>query len=112
MRDEHGEWLTYLDPGVVWNSLDDGSARGVEEVEATMTRWESTWDDYDVIPEEFIDVGDRVIATLRVVGRGRGSGVAVDARFHQVFTLRNGKIVRMDEFTDRAEALEAAGLRE
>ena len=112
VRDEHGEWLTYLDSAVVWNTANDGSARGVEEVEAAMTRWESTWDDYDVIPEEFIDLGDRVLATLRVVGRGRASGIAVDALFHQVFTLRDNKIVRMDEFINRSEALEAAGLRE
>ena len=107
--DEHGEWLTYLDPTVVWNSADE-SARGVEGVEGLMTRWESTWDDYEVIPEDFVDAGDRVIAILRVRGRGRESGAAVDARFHQVFTIRGGKIVRMDEFMERSEALEAVGL--
>ncbi len=112
VRDEHGEWLTYLDPTVVWNSAEDGSARGVEGVEGAMTRWESTWDDYEVIPEDFVDAGDRVLAILRVRGRGRESGVAVDALFHQVFTIRDGKIVRMDEFMERSEALEAVGLSE
>jgi len=111
--DERGEWLTYLDSGVVWNQAGaEGPARGVEGVNASMTRWESTWDDYDVIPEEFVDAGERVLAILRVRGRGRESGLAIDARFHQVFTLHDGKIARMDEFTDRSEALEAAGLSE
>ncbi len=45
-------------------------------------------------------------------GRGRGSGVEVDARFYDVYTLRNGKIVRVDEFAEREDALEAAGLSE
>jgi hypothetical protein len=45
-------------------------------------------------------------------GRGRGSGVETDARFYGVYTVRDAKIVRMDEFTERSEALEAAGLRE
>ena len=65
--------------------------------------------DHEVIPEEFLDLGDRVVVTLRLRGRGHGSGVEIDALFYEIYTLRDGKIIRMDEFTDRAEALEAAG---
>jgi ketosteroid isomerase-like protein len=36
----------------------------------------------------------------------------VDQRFFQVYTVRDGKIRRMDEYVDRARALEAAGLPE
>ena len=53
-----------------------------------------------------------MVVTARHRGRGRESGVAVDARFYEVYTLRDGKIVRVDEFVERAEALEAAGLSE
>jgi ketosteroid isomerase-like protein len=45
-------------------------------------------------------------------GRGRASGVEVDTRFYEVYALREGKVLRVDEYTDRAEALEAVGLRE
>jgi ketosteroid isomerase-like protein len=45
-------------------------------------------------------------------GRGRGSGVEVEARFYEVYTVRDGRTVRWEEFSDRAEALKAAGLRE
>ena len=62
--------------------------------------------------EEFVDAGDRVVVALHLRGRGRGSGVEIDARFFDVYTIRDGKIVRMDEFTERFAALEAAGLRE
>jgi hypothetical protein len=31
---------------------------------------------------------------------------------YEVFMLRDGKVLRIDEYEDRAEALEAAGLRE
>ncbi len=48
-------------------------------------------------------MGDRVVATLHFHGRGRGSGVETDARFYEVYTVRDGKIVRMDEFTERSE---------
>ena len=68
------------------------------------------WDDYRLMPEEFVDMGDRVVVTVRLGGRGRGSGVEIDARFYDVYTLRDNKIVRMDQFTERSEALAAAGL--
>ena len=55
-----------------------------------------------------MDMGDRVVVTVRLGGRGRGSGVEIAARFYDVYTLRDGKIVRMDQFTERSEALEAA----
>jgi hypothetical protein len=35
-----------------------------------------------------------------------------EASYWQVATFRNGKILRMEWFADRAEALEAVGLRE
>jgi len=45
-------------------------------------------------------------------GRGRGSGVKVEARFYNVYTVHGGKVVCMDEFTTRVEAFEAVGLSE
>jgi ketosteroid isomerase-like protein len=83
--------------------------RGHDAVRANLAHWEGEWDDYEVIPEEFLDLGDRVVVTVRLRGRGHGSGVEIDARFYEIYTLREGKIIRMDEFTDRADALEAAG---
>jgi ketosteroid isomerase-like protein len=61
-----------------------------------------------VLPEEYVDRGDSVVVTVRLRGRGRGSGVEIDARFYDVSTLRDGKIIRMDQFTERSQALEAA----
>ena len=68
-------------------------------------RWKSEWDDYELIPEDFTDMGDCVLATVRLRGRGRGSGVEVDARFFDLYTLRDGKIIRMDQFAEESEAL-------
>jgi hypothetical protein len=45
--------------------------------------------------------------------RGRGSGVEVEMQLFAVWTLREGKVLRLTGgYRDRAEALEAAGLRE
>jgi ketosteroid isomerase-like protein len=62
--------------------------------------------------EEFIDAGDQVVVTVHYTGRGRGSGVPFDDRLFDVYTLREGKIIRKREFRDRSAALDAAGVDE
>jgi ketosteroid isomerase-like protein len=109
--DDLDEALAHVDPGIVWNPVEESSAQGPEAVRASTERWKSEWDDYELIPEEFADMGDRVVATVRFRARGRGSGIEVDARLYDVFTLRDGQIVRMDQFTEQSEALAAVGLR-
>jgi ketosteroid isomerase-like protein len=104
--------MPYADPGIVWNPVEELPTQGHEAVRASLAHWKAEWDDYKVMPEEFVDMGDSVVVTVRLHGRGRGSGVEIDARFYDVYTLRDGKIVRMDQFTERAEALEAVGLAE
>jgi ketosteroid isomerase-like protein len=101
------EALTYADPGIVWNPIEELPTQGHDAVRASLERWKAEWDDYEVLPEEFLDMGDRVVVTVRLRGRGRGSGVEIDARFYDVYTLRDDKIVRMDQFTERGQALEA-----
>jgi ketosteroid isomerase-like protein len=104
--------LEYADPGIVWNPVEESCAHGHDAVRASTARWKSEWDDYELLPEEFADVNDRVVVTVRFRARGRGSGVEVDARLYDVFTLRAGKIIRMDQFAEQAEAFEAVGLHE
>jgi ketosteroid isomerase-like protein len=106
------EALTYADPGIVWNPIEELPTQGHDAVRASLARWKAEWDDYEVMPEELEDRGDCVVATVRLRGRGRGSGVEIDARFFDVYTLRDGKIVRMDQFTERSQALEAVELGE
>jgi ketosteroid isomerase-like protein len=56
---------------------------------------------------------DRVVVIRRRVGKGKGSGVEIDRPDHQIFTIREGRIVLLAYgYTERAEALAAAGLRE
>jgi ketosteroid isomerase-like protein len=110
--DDMDEALTYADPAIVWNPVEESWTQGHDAVRASTARWKNEWDDYELIPEEFADMNDRVVVTVRYRARGRGSGVEVDARLYDVFTLRDGKIVRMDQFAERSEALEAAKLLE
>jgi ketosteroid isomerase-like protein len=69
---------------------------------------ELTWD-----AEEIIDVDEsRVIAVNHVRMRGRGSGVAVDAKGVQLWTIADGEAQSVKLFQNKEDALEAAGLRE
>jgi ketosteroid isomerase-like protein len=106
------EALTYADPGIVWNPIEELPSQGHDAVRTSVAYWRAEWDDYEVLPEDFEEVGDSVIATVRLRGRGRSSGLEIDARFYDVYTLRDGKIVRMDQFTERSEALAAVGRAE
>ena len=112
LRAEVDEALEYADPGIVWNPIEELPTQGHDAVRASLAHWKGEWHDYELLPEGFVDIDDRVVVTVRLRGRGRGSGVEVDARFYDLFTLRDGKIVRMDQFTERSEALGAAGLPE
>jgi ketosteroid isomerase-like protein len=112
-RGDYAEALACLAPDVDYRVLQEGPARGPDAVEAMWGRWESEWEEGgEAVAEEFIDAGDQVVATVRESGRGRGSGIEVDARVFKVFTFRSGKVVRMVEFIERSEALEAVGLSE
>ena len=71
-------------------------------------------DDYRMVPERFIDAGDdRVVVFSREGGRGKGSGAEVQTHLTaHLWTLKDGKAVRMQSYWERADALEAVGLSE
>jgi ketosteroid isomerase-like protein len=72
----------------------------------------SAFSEADLEVEELVDAGDRVLAVIREREVGRASGVSVEATHQAVWTLADRKVVRMQVFDDRQEALEAAGLSE
>jgi ketosteroid isomerase-like protein len=55
---------------------------------------------------------DRVLVRGDWGGTGHGSGVSIASNFSGVFTVRDGRITRVEFFRDHDEALAAAGLEE
>ncbi len=88
--------------------------RGINEVASRWAEFLEAWDDFATLPEEILEAGDgRVLALVGFRGRGRGSGTPVaDFSGAQLFTLRDEKVVRLEVFSQRDDALEAAGLQE
>ncbi len=85
---------------------------GHDGVRRFMADWMASWADYRAEVEELVDAGDQVAGVVVERGRGRETGIEVDNRVGFVWTLRGGKVIRMKRYASRAEALEAAGLRE
>jgi uncharacterized protein len=100
-----------FDPDIDWvlpahQSSDSG--RGPDEVRRFWEGLDETFEELRLDPQEFVDDGDQVATRLRYYGRGKGSGIVVEGElYHQVVTFRDGRMVRIEYFTDWDKALEA-----
>jgi ketosteroid isomerase-like protein len=80
----------------------DGFVRFVESVG-------EAWAHFRMEPEEVFERGDVVVALVRAVGKGRGSGVEIDAPVAMVAQVRDGRIASMKVEPDREAALRLIG---
>lgn len=105
---------TYFAPALEFNpfSHPDGPAQGpggfMDRVEELSAQFET----YDVRADRLEEVGELVVADIRREAQTRRGPAVIRDRFSQVFTLRDGKVVRIDSFPTFGAALEAARLRE
>src|SRR4051794_24831101 len=97
------------------NSTDDPDPaihRGIEAVRKQFKSWVDTYPDLRVEPVELLVSDNRVFAWTHWTGHAAASGAPVEMEMAQVWTVEDGKIRRGEEYFDRSEALEAAGLSE
>ncbi len=109
-------WLAPFGPGaeIDWSRARGplkGVYRGRAELEAFWNELWSTFEDVQNETHGFTDAGSAVVASNTGHFRGR-QGIEVIARSTLVWTVEKGQITRIRMFQERAEALEAAGLRE
>ena len=98
------DWSNSIGPFAGIYKGHDGLARFWDELL-------ETWDNFAPTAEEFISCGPDQLITVDVVrGRGRGSGIEMQARGVMLWTLRDGKILRTKMFQNKDDALEAVGL--
>jgi ketosteroid isomerase-like protein len=106
-RGDYAEAAECLDPDVVYEVGQELPLHGRAAVRAMWERWDSTWDELETVPEEYVDAGDDVLVTVHYSARGRGSGIPYEERLYDVYSFVNGKCVRKREFRERSEALSA-----
>ena len=91
---------------------DPGIHRGIEAVRQQIGRWVEAYPDLQVEPLEIEINGNRAFVWVRFSGHGAESGVPIDMELAHINTIEGGKLCRIEEYTDRADGLKAAGLSE
>jgi ketosteroid isomerase-like protein len=90
-----------------------GPMQGVFDGHAEIRdHWRLFWDVFasiQLIPEEYIEAGHRVVVPHLVEARSRG-GVETRARGALVYEIEDGRLTRSTIYQDRADALEAVGI--
>jgi ketosteroid isomerase-like protein len=86
--------------------------RGLQEIGAATLEWLAAWDSYWMTAENFIEADDAIVVPMRLHARAADSETVLEQRTVAVWTLRDGKAVRVRYYDDEADALEAAGLSE
>jgi ketosteroid isomerase-like protein len=102
------------DPEIEWEEdprrADRRTYRGHEGVRESFERWLENFDEYQFEVDRIVDCGDKVLVYAREEGRGSLSGASISQRIYTVFTFRDGKVARYQEFYEERDAMEAAGL--
>jgi ketosteroid isomerase-like protein len=108
--------LDALDPEIEWHAtvggIDEGRVyRGPDEVAKAFADYFETWERIELRADEFLEAGgEEVVVLWHEVAKGRESGAVVETDTGTVNTIRDGKIVRVRSYMERAEALRVAGL--
>jgi ketosteroid isomerase-like protein len=100
----------YIPTGSIPGS--EGAYRGPQGWKRFLELFWSEFEEAHIEIRDLLTSGDQVIAGQTFRGRGKQSGVEVNWDVWQVWTLRDGKVIRGQGFTSESEALEAAGLSE
>ena len=83
---------------------------GVDSLLDTLREFFSAWESYRAEAGEFIDAGENVVNVLHEMAGA--ADLFVERDLFQVWTFRDGLVVRWRTFETREQALEAVGLRE
>ncbi len=109
--------IEFCDPDVAWIAIpeylpDTEDFHGYAGVRAWFEKVGESLGEVHWEAEEITDGGDRLLVALKLHATGRASGIEGDFRIFQAWTIRNGKLARLESYLSREEALEAAGLEE
>jgi ketosteroid isomerase-like protein len=110
-RAKHTELRLLLTDDVMWSPAREGAWKpctSADEVVRTLL-WRAGIN--KMRPADTIDLGDRVLVQLRGRGLARLGAKGVFAQLFQIVVLRGGKVVSIQDYPRRSDALAAAGLK-
>jgi ketosteroid isomerase-like protein len=93
----------FMDPDVTWDFTEapDGNVyNGTGAVEGFLAMLDDVWESIriEILAQE--ERGDIVISSVRVVGRGKGSGVGVEQPEWHMWRVREGKLIEGKTYLD------------
>lgn len=110
--------IEIADPDIEWTMVGatrfpgtQGTYHGYEGVREFWREFIEPWEEIHVEIEDTRAAGDLVVAFVRFHAKAR-EGLELKAPFVHLLDFRDGKVIRLRSYDDRAEALEAAGLPE
>lgn len=112
--DLDAEFHEYADPDfelrVPASYPDLEGARGLDALHAMTQALGEVWEEWRYETETYFEGGNRIVVFVRLLARGKGSGVPIELPGAHVWTFQSGKVLSMDVHFDRTAALEEAGL--
>ena len=112
-RRDSDAWIVICDPGVEnfpprdWP--ESSPLRGPEAIWDFFVASQDSWEEGSYEFREVIELSpDTVAADMHREVRGKTSGASIDWSYWVVFTFRDRRLLRMEWFSDRDEAVEAA----
>ncbi len=99
--DEDAQWCEHSD------LPEAGLYSGRDSIRTFLESFLESWQDFHQETEELIPGDGRVLIMLRSRQRGKGSGIDVEAQYAHLWTMQDGRGVRVDAYFDRKEALRA-----
>jgi ketosteroid isomerase-like protein len=112
-----GDWTPQFDvydPEMEWGFSEDfiesGMRSEIGQKSSRLRAWLSQWDHWRCVAERYIESGDQVVVLARYIGRGKSSRAPVETLGAHVWTMRGGKAVKLEVFSNRESALAATGI--
>jgi uncharacterized protein len=107
------EWLPYFDPEFEMTTppalaSEPGTYRGPDGVKRWWEEFYEAMEEVRLEPQEFLQVGEHVVVPFEIVTRGRATGLETRMPAVQVWSLRDGKAIRLDVYADLEQAIAAA----
>jgi ketosteroid isomerase-like protein len=103
-----------MDPDILWTEPEEfyagGTYRGRQGVAEYLTLSYNSSDKVQSLPEEILEVGDKIFVLVHFQAWPRGGGQPREGRIADVYTVRDGKVVQMQAYSDPEEARKAVGL--
>ncbi len=106
--------LAAFDPNIVWEESEapghpwGGKNHGIDGVvKGVFMQIPANFDNFSVMPQDYVEAGDRVIAIGRVSGTSKATGKSFEGDFAHILTFSGGKVSRFQGIEDSAALMAA-----